>query len=213
MSRRRNTGGTPRALDDVRVRRGAAQSADGQAVGKGLGVDRAGRIEQTPGEEFYFDGQGRQKLRADGVTLEVSGGSPAALRVKLGDDSIKKTSKGVVARPSTDNIKATGMPDKNLTATLNRFEQAFQAADAAILASILPFKCGTETLSLGSTQFVPGYDLSSGTYAVFVGRQVAGTSPGHLYSDSGTWTSTKVQVDSTDPSDDAGIWWMVVKLT
>lgn len=87
------------------------------------------------------------------------------------------------------------------------------AARAAGDAAVLPFKCGNDTLSGGTCQFVAGYDLSVGTYAVLAFRQVPGTSPGHLFSDPTSWTATKVTVSSTDPADDADFWWLVVKRT
>lgn len=87
------------------------------------------------------------------------------------------------------------------------------AARAAGDAAVLPFKCGNDTLSGGACQFIPGYDLTVGTYAVFVFRQTSGSSPGHLFSDPTSWTATKVTVSSTDPADDADFWWLVVKRT
>jgi hypothetical protein len=215
MSRRRVTSGTPRALDPTRARRGSQQAAAGRVAGQGQTVDASGRTQADIGDEFFFDERGRQRLRVDDETVEIAPGSPRRVRAKIADDSIVRSPHGMMARPTADQVKGPkGSNDATVTASLNRIQAAYKAADAAILASFLPFVAGSATLAGGTIQVVvPTFDLHVGTYAVFVGRTTQGASPGHLNSDPVTWAGDKIQIDSTDGSDDADIWWMVVKLT
>lgn len=104
MSRKRLTSGTPRALDGTRARRGSQQAASGAVAGRGATVDASGRLGLDLGPGFYFDERGRLNLLVDGVTLQVTPGSPSRLTLVLGDNSIQSTKKGIVARPMTSEV-------------------------------------------------------------------------------------------------------------
>lgn len=106
MSKRQNTGGTPRNLDPTRARRGAAQAADGLVAGRGVTIDNSGRVQVDLGAALFFNDRGQVEIRVDGVTLGILPGSAESLRILIGDASIQKAKGGgIVARPTIQQVQ------------------------------------------------------------------------------------------------------------
>lgn len=96
MTRRRNTAGTPRALDPVRARRASQAAAVGQVAGSGMGVDPSGRLESKLGQGFYKDGEGTWQIRVR-APLSLSPGSPRSLTIDLESQVVVEKVQAIVA--------------------------------------------------------------------------------------------------------------------
>lgn len=86
-SRNRPIHNTPRALDEVRARRGSASAADGRAVGRGLEVDNQGRPAQRLGRAQRFDDRGAMEILLGGY-LGYLPGSPERIVFLPGKERI-----------------------------------------------------------------------------------------------------------------------------
>lgn len=223
-TRRRATGGIPRALDPVRARRASQQASAGQTAGPGQLVDTSGRIVPHLGDVQYVDRDGAQQIRL-GDGLVVTTGSPKRIDSKVQPREVAK------AQATADvAVEASADLDGRFTAAiivLNGQVAALQSADTThdgqladhesrivALEAVAPTAPARGTLTLTGTSPVT---VSEGTYladlalcTVVLVRVGASTSAGHLYLDMGSSADGKFYVYSDDPSDDGLVQWTVI---